>query len=201
LEVEGVAKGRREAVPHTPARACDRGWTYARIDAPALNSTGTRTRARHGCFLRTYSARIYFIVSNSSLACLHKPHPSTPFDDTRVRPSHREHPGFAAGSRTFGAAVLCVLVRVARARCQRVERLSDGAPLPFPSLPLFVCAPLWSSFGGCMGNSNSWLPILLLIPMHPCYHSHLPLQLSCTPRPLGSIGCSRESGLRAVQLG
>ena len=47
-------------------------------------------RARPFGLLRTYSARIYFIVSNSSLACLHMPHPSNPVDDIRVRPSYRE---------------------------------------------------------------------------------------------------------------
>ena len=42
-------------------------------------------------FLRTYSARIYFIGANSSLACLHMPHPSNPVDDIRTASSYWEH--------------------------------------------------------------------------------------------------------------
>ena len=42
-------------------------------------------------FLRTYSARIYSIETNSSLACLHMPHPSNPVDDTSARSFNREH--------------------------------------------------------------------------------------------------------------
>ena len=56
---------------------------------PALNLVVYKDLRRHRCFLRTYSARIYFIVSNSSLACLHMPHPTSPVDDIRVRPSYR----------------------------------------------------------------------------------------------------------------
>ena len=48
-------------------------------------------RPGHSGFLRTYSARIYFIVSNSSLACLHMPHPSNPVDDTSAHSYNREH--------------------------------------------------------------------------------------------------------------
>jgi hypothetical protein len=42
-------------------------------------------------FFRTYSARIYFIETNSSLACLHMPHPSNPLDDNRALSFDREH--------------------------------------------------------------------------------------------------------------
>ena len=43
------------------------------------------------CFFRTYSARIYFIGTNSSLACLHMPHPSHPVDDATAHSYNREH--------------------------------------------------------------------------------------------------------------
>lgn len=76
-------------------------------------------------FLRTYSVRIYFIVSNSSLACLHMPHPSNPLDDIRARSSHREHVLREEDSMTFGRPLLCAL-RGARRACQRAGRLSDG---------------------------------------------------------------------------
>ena len=46
------------------------------------------------CFFRTYSARIYFIGTNSSLACLHMPHPSNPVDDISARSYNREHGRF-----------------------------------------------------------------------------------------------------------
>jgi hypothetical protein len=40
---------------------------------------------------RTYSARIYSIGTNSSLACLHMPHLSKEFDDTAAASYNREH--------------------------------------------------------------------------------------------------------------
>ena len=42
-------------------------------------------------FLRTYSARIYFIETNSSLAILQLPHPSNPLDDNHAHSFDREH--------------------------------------------------------------------------------------------------------------
>ncbi|KAL4081117.1 hypothetical protein J3A83DRAFT_4084336, partial [Scleroderma citrinum] len=58
------------------------------------------------CFFRTYSARIYSIETNSSLACLHVPHPSSPLDDIRAHSFDREH-GFAS-ARSRGRLVLCL---------------------------------------------------------------------------------------------
>ena len=45
-------------------------------------------------FLRTYSARIYFIETNSSLAILQLPHPSNPLDDICALSFDREHDFF-----------------------------------------------------------------------------------------------------------
>ncbi|OCH94958.1 hypothetical protein OBBRIDRAFT_21364 [Obba rivulosa] len=41
--------------------------------------------------------------TNSSLACLHMPHPSNPVDDTSARSLYREHGRLCAVSRTFGS--------------------------------------------------------------------------------------------------
>ena len=82
----------------------------------------------HSCFLRTYSARIYFIGTNSSLACLHMPHPSNPVDDNSVHPYNREHGLHSLQvSRTFGS-YFCVGRKTVRNTCQRVGRQSDGLP-------------------------------------------------------------------------
>jgi len=51
------------------------------------------------CFFRTYSARIYFIETNSSLAILQLPHPSNPLDDTCAHSFDREHGSAQAKSR------------------------------------------------------------------------------------------------------
>ena len=85
--------------------------------------------AQHSGLLRTYSARIYFIVSNSSLACLHMPHPSNPVDDIRARPLYRElwlAPFGVRVSRTFGSLAFVFLVSDTGWTCQRVGRRSDG---------------------------------------------------------------------------
>ena len=71
------------------ARAAAHGPQSARRACPKVRS-GIKAAAQPSGFLRTYSARIYFIVSNSSLACLHMPHPSNPVDDIAVRSYNRE---------------------------------------------------------------------------------------------------------------
>lgn len=79
------------------------------------------------CFLRTYSARIYSIETNSSLACLHMPHPSNPVDDTSARSFNRELSPCLQGVedvRLGGASCL----RASVLPCLRVARLSDGLP-------------------------------------------------------------------------
>ena len=68
---------------------------------PALNTSSIKLPLGHSCFLRTYSARIYFIVSNSSLACLHMPHPSNPVDDISARSYNREHGRFVRSRGRF----------------------------------------------------------------------------------------------------
>ena len=77
-----------------PASACgDPVWHVHQIKCltgPELTAAYIRPAAALR-FPRTYSARIYFIVSNSSLACLHMPHPSYPADDIRAHSFDREH--------------------------------------------------------------------------------------------------------------
>ena len=58
-------------------------------------------------FFRTYSARIYFIETNSSLACLHVPHPSIPVDDISAHSFDREYGLRLRGSR--GCLGLCIV--------------------------------------------------------------------------------------------
>ena len=112
---------------------------------PALNTFSIKLPLGHSCLLRTYSARIYFIVSNSSLACLHMPLLSHPVDDIRVRPSYREHGRpLLFGGRVWsrgrlarsGAAVCFAVVRWA---CQRVGRQSDGCLLCICILYVTLC--------------------------------------------------------------
>ena len=81
--------------------------------------------SQHSCFLRTYSARIYSIETNSSLACLHMPHPSNPVDDTSIHPYNREHGSLRRVSRTFGSCLASSACSRADT-CQRVECQSDG---------------------------------------------------------------------------
>ena len=108
---------------------------------PALNTSSIKLPLEHLCFLRTYSARIYFIVSNSSLACLHMPHPSNPVDDNSVRPYNREHDCLPkAVSRTFGS-LMARCFAVLTCACQRVECQSDGLPLGCSSCVL-LCSVL-----------------------------------------------------------
>ena len=95
-------------------------------DQPALNLRLYKRFPSLSGFLRTYSARIYFIVSNLSLACLHMPHPSYPVDDNRTRPFDREHGlAFVQVSRTFGFSRAQLLAVVRRIN-QRAECSSDG---------------------------------------------------------------------------
>ena len=107
--------------------------------------------ASHTDFLRTYSARIYFIGTNSSLACLHMPHPSNPVDDNRVRPSYRAHgPALRArGREDVWLTSSVVPISVAREVRQRVGRQSDGLPQG--------CSLLCS-----LSNIHDFLPITLL---------------------------------------
>ena len=100
----------------------------ARGGEPALNCRRIKGARRHRCFLRTYSARIYFIETNSSLACLHVPHPSNPVDDIRALPSYREH-GLFQGSRGRLATFLHLPYGWSWVVRQRVERQSDGLSL------------------------------------------------------------------------
>ena len=101
--------------------------TTWRLCEPALNwgpPEGIKACAQPSGFLRTYSARIYFIVSNSSLACLHMPHPSSLVDDIRAPSYNREHGRLTAVSRTFGS--WCLRAACSRGpTCQRGERSSD----------------------------------------------------------------------------
>jgi hypothetical protein len=97
---------------------------------PALNSIYKPAREKF-CFLRLYSARyghhkvspasfklkltksssyrIYFIVSNLSLACLTMPHSSHPVDDIHVPSFDREHGG--AFVHRLEDVWLCILKR------------------------------------------------------------------------------------------
>ena len=94
--MQGVYES-RPGLPAPHARkhtSPDRSWfKFSAAPGPCPKLTAYKVASRTVCFLRTYSARIYFIGTNSSLARLLVPHPSCPVDDNRARSLCRAHVG------------------------------------------------------------------------------------------------------------